>query len=54
MDAIKINIDLDSRFPSTITSQLMHTEEESEEEVHVPFTFVDVNVSQELLMLFTY
>jgi hypothetical protein len=35
----------------TISSQ--HMEQESEEEVHVPFTFVDVNVSQVLLMLFT-
>jgi hypothetical protein len=30
-----------------------HMEQESEEEVHVPFAFVDVNVSQGLFMLFT-
>jgi hypothetical protein len=52
MDPINIDIDLENRLPSmTILSQ--HMEEENEEEVHVPFTFVDVNVSQALLMLFT-
>jgi hypothetical protein len=56
MDAIKIDIDVDSRLPSTttISSELMHMEQDSEEEMHIPFTFVDVNVSQELFVLFTY
>jgi hypothetical protein len=51
MDAIKFDIDVDSRLPSTtFSSQLSHMEQDSEEEMHIPFTFVDVNVSQELFM----
>jgi hypothetical protein len=52
MDPINIDIDLENRLPS-MTILYQHMEEENEEEVHVPFTFVDVNVSQALLMLFT-
>jgi hypothetical protein len=48
MNTIKMEIDTEGSLPSTTsttTSQFLHTEQESEEEVHVPFTFVDVNVS---------
>lgn len=48
MDAVKMEIDTENFLPSTTStaaSQLIHIEQESEEEMHIPFTFVDVNVS---------
>jgi hypothetical protein len=48
MDAVKIEVELENSLPSvasTATTQLNDTEHESEEDVPVPFIFVDVNVS---------
>jgi Asp-tRNA(Asn)/Glu-tRNA(Gln) amidotransferase B subunit len=47
MHPSKIEIGLERRplSTTTISSHLIHMEQDSEEEVHVPFTFVDVNVS---------
>lgn len=50
MDAIKIEDDLDNSLSSVASTRaihLSHTGHESEEDVPVPFIFVDVNVSQE-------
>jgi hypothetical protein len=50
MDAIKIEDDLDNSLSSVASTgaiHLSHMGHESEEDVPVPFIFVDVNVSQE-------
>jgi hypothetical protein len=51
MNAIKMEADTENYLPaltSTTASQKIHVEQGSEEEMHIPFTFVDVNVSSEL------
>lgn len=50
MDAIRIEVDLDNSLSSVASTgaiHLSHMAHDSEEDVPVPFTFVDVNVNQE-------
>jgi hypothetical protein len=51
MYTIKIEAHLENSLSSVVSTaptQLVHMERESEEDVPVPFIFVDVNVSQEM------
>jgi hypothetical protein len=48
MDAVETESDIEDSLPSSTSiaaSQVIHIEQESEEEMYIPFTFVDVNVS---------